>query len=120
MLSDISVKRLREILSQSLNYTVEQQNSIVSFLSNYSHGQRIYPSALKRELHISMEDSYKILETLSDEGFLEGWYEYRCGNSQNLVGLVRYINELPPTFECENCNSPMNTLENTIKIYKVI
>ena len=119
MSSDLSV-RLKEILSRTFNYSEHKQAEIIQFLSKYSPGYWVYPGVLKRELQIAIEDSYRILEALSDAGLVEGWYEYCCGNCQHVLGTVRQFNELPSSFECDFCGSTMNTLENTIKIYKVI
>lgn len=119
-MSDTFVKQLREILSRTFNYTEERLEKIVSFLSVYKRGQWIYPGMLKRDLHIPIEDSYKILEALVSGGFLEGWYEFNCCNCQRTLGTVRYFNELPTVLNCEFCNLNMNTMENTVKIYKVV
>ena len=69
---------------------------------------------------MSIKDVYVLLTKMEQIGLVESWYEMCCGHCQKMMGLVRRFNELPETFECENCGSNMSTLENTIKIYKVL
>lgn len=102
------------------NFSDSKINSFARFFSYYHKGNWIYPGTLKRELNITIEDSYRILEELKNQGIVESYYELRCGHCQHVFGIVQCFNELPDSFECESCGSIMNTLENTIKIYKVL
>ena len=79
----------------------------------------IYPGVVKRQLSVSIEDSYRILSALEKAKVLESWYEYCCGHCQRVLGTVQRFNELPESFDCEVCGTHMNTMDNTIKIYKV-
>ena len=112
--------KLEEILDNSFNYPESTCRQIIDFLSRYQSGSWIYPGVLKRELNICIEDAYRILSTLEQNGIVESWYEYCCGNCQHVLGTVQRFNELPDTFECEFCGTTVSTIENTINIYKVI
>lgn len=112
--------KLEKILKDKFDYSQSKSNQILDFFRNYRTGQWIYPGVLKRQLNITIEDAYKMMSLLEECGAVESWYEYCCGNCQHVLGAVQRFNELPDTFECEFCGNIVSTVENTIKIYKVI
>lgn len=116
---DLSTQ-LGEILNNQFDFLTSKSEQIMELFSHYHSGSWIYPGVLKRHLNISIEDAYKMLSLLEKEGLVESWYEYCCGNCQHVLGTVQRFNELPDTFECEFCGNIVSTIENTIKIYKVI
>ena len=116
---DLSTK-LREILNSNYQYSPEKTDEIINFISLYRSGMWIYPGVLKRQLNLKIEDVYRILARLEESGCVESWYEYCCGHCQRILGTVRRFNELPDEFECEVCGENMSTMDNTIKIYKVL
>lgn len=116
---DLSAK-LREILNNHFAFSSETTDQIINFISAFRPNNWIYPGVLKRQLNLRIEDAYRILALLEDAGLVESWYEYCCGHCQRVLGSVRRFNELPESFECDVCGSTMSTMENTIKIYKVL
>ena len=115
-----SLEKLKEVLNTQFDFSDTEKSRMTAFLSHYKSGYWIYPGVLKREFHISISTVYKMLEELVKAGVVEGWYEYCCGNCQHVLGTVRRFNELPDTFECDNCGSTVITMENIIKIYRVL
>ena len=112
--------KLEEILNNLFDYSPTTKSKIIQFFSKYHSNMWIYPGVLKRQLGMKIEDVYKLLAALEKCGFIESWYEYCCGHCQHVLGTVQRFNELPDNFECEVCGSIMPTIENTIKIYKVL
>ena len=119
MLSALSA-HLEVILDSEDSLDLETKQKIISFFNFYKTGQWIYPGVLKRELGLSIDMVYNILSKLEQLNMVEGWYEYCCCHCQKVLGIVQRFNELPESFECESCGTEVSTIENTIKIYKVI
>ena len=123
MMSCDILMRLSEILNNDFSYSPEINAKVINLLSMYSSKPSkcwIYPGTVKRNTGMDIIDVYKLLSELEQCGFVESWYEMCCGHCQRMMGQVRRFNELPETFECENCGETMQTLENTIKIYKAL
>lgn len=118
MLSTL-LTELDHILHDKFSFTEARQKQFAAFFSHYNAGDWIYPGVVKRQLSVSIEDSYRILSALEKAKVLESWYEYCCGHCQRVLGTVQRFNELPESFDCEVCGTHMNTMDNTIKIYKV-
>lgn len=111
---------LRITLEEESRYSSEEIEKIIKVFSRYHAKDWIYPGAIKRQLKFKIEDVYHILNALEKTGVIEGWYELCCGHCQRVLGTVKRFNELPPEFTCELCDTTLNTMENTIKIYKVL
>ncbi len=114
--------RLDEILTNDFSYSHEINSKVKEIFSLYFAPKKpwIYPGAIKRYSGMKIDDVYKVLPKLEQLGFVESWYEMCCGYCQRMQGIVRRFNELPEKFECEVCGNTMSTLDNTIKIYKVL
>ncbi len=112
--------KLEEILNAQFNYDVEKKDEILVFFSTYKSKDWIYPGVIKRKLNLAIEDAYKILEALKKERVVESWYEYCCVHCQRTLGTVQHFNELPEYFECDFCGETLSSMENTIKIYRVL
>ncbi len=75
---------------------------------------------------MKIDDTCKLLYKLEQLGLVESWYEMRCGYCRKMLGRARRFNEFPENFKCEVCGNIMSklqsqrTLDNTIKIYKVL
>lgn len=111
---------LETVLNNRFTFSSENNSAIIQLMSQYRPNSWIYPGVLKRQLGLKIEDVYKILSALEESGVVESWYEYCCGHCQHVLGTVQRLNELPESFECEVCGCTMPTIENTIKIYKVL
>lgn len=112
--------KLKEILNAQFNYNAEKEREILTFFSAYKSKDWIYPGVIKRKLNLAIEDVYRILEALKLDGAVESWYEYCCVHCQRTLGTVQHFNELPEFFECDFCGETLSTLENTIKIYRML
>ena len=110
-------------LSNEIESTLGSEKYIqfTEFLASYKVGMWLYPGVIKRKFGLSSQVIYRILHSLETAGALESYYEVYCGICQKTSGIVvRTINELPETFECELCQSTLPAIENAILIYKVV
>lgn len=94
--------------------------SFVDFFKNYRRNMWIYPGTLKRKFPLSFSQIYNFLSSLEKQDILESYYELYCPNCSHSMGLVRFFNELPETFSCDECEDELITLENILLVYKVI
>ena len=111
---------LDEILNTTVCIDETTKKETLFAFSHFKSKDWIYPGAIKRNLHLSIEDVYRVLEALRREGATESWYEYHCGHCQRPLGAVQQFNELPEYIECDYCEEEFPTVENTIKIYRVL
>ena len=119
MSSDL-LEKIEEIIRSQLSLDDLKVNNLINFFKKYKVDKWIYPGVIKRNLQISIIDVYLLLDLLSKEGLLKGYYELWCGQCQKTNGIVSTFSELPDSFECENCLEKLPTLENSVLIYKVI
>lgn len=117
LLSTLSI--IESAANDKLNNTVNI-SALLDFFKNYKKNMWIYPGVLKRKFSLSLVETYEFLAALEKKEILQSYYELYCSNCQKSMGTVRLFNELPETFECELCHNELNTIENTILIYKVI
>jgi hypothetical protein len=111
--------QLDGILHDKYTFSETRNQEILAFFNRYSSGEWIYPGVIKRHLSMPIDTVYKLLSELEVRGAVESWYEYCCGHCQRVLGTVQVFNQLPEYFDCEVCGAHMNTMDNTIKIYKV-
>lgn len=81
----------------------------------------IYPTSLSKKFNISLDESFKLLNTLLLKGLLKRVYEFRCSSSRFKIKFenINYIN-LPNDIYCKDCEKEHNLRNNLYVIYKVI
>lgn len=79
----------------------------------------IYPITLSKKFNISLEESFKLLNSLLLEGLLERVYEFRCSSSRFRIRFenINYIN-LPNRIYCSECQKEHNLKYNLYVIYR--
>lgn len=98
----------------------EKISSIIIFLRYYKTGEYIYPGNIKRKFKLSMDEVYNLMHLLEINKIVETNYELYCFACNKTNGTAVVFNELPENFYCECCHEEINTIRNTIIIYKVI
>lgn len=93
---------------------------MLEFFGHFRKNQWLYPGVLKRKFSLELSDIYTVLIEMEQQGVLQQYYELFCSCCQKSMGTVELFNELPPTFECELCNTELPTLENSFMIFKVL
>ena len=119
---------LQGILSQIESWAKENKiledtdlNNLLKQLRLYKQGEWIYPGVLVRQIGMSVDKVYLILEHLKKLGILEVNYEIYCHSCHQFEGSIySTISKVPNNIECENCAGLLNKLDNTIVIYRVI
>lgn len=93
----------------------------MDLFSRYKKGQLIYPGAFIRKTYLPMSVVYKILEDISSSGVIERNYEVYCpACSRYTGGLYKTLKDIPEELACEECDAPLNFLDNSLVIYKVV
>lgn len=97
-------------------------DSIIGFLGRYRSGEKIYPSAIHRELKISIVVAYEVLELISDNGLIDPWLEIYCPFCHRFTGYAyKTISELPEEVNCPHCdNEVSNPGRHAVVIYRVL
>lgn len=120
MLKTTSLK-LIEDLTKRHKLTEYQIDRLSKLLKFWRKGSIIYPGMLKSKLHISIKETYDILEYMLKEGFLERNFEIYCSECNKFKGkIVRSLTDIPEDCCCEFCNHEIDPITDTIAIYRVI
>lgn len=84
-------------------------------------GDFIYAGQLKSRLVISIEEAYRILEDLKNEGFLINIYEVYCHDCSRSTGkFLNSLEEFNSESYCDFCGKLFTLEENVIVLYKVV
>lgn len=94
--------------------------ALLDYLKHYRINMWIYPGVLKRKFSLEISEIYAFLLELEREGILQSYYELYCGHCHKSMGIVKLLNDMPETFECELCHEELPSLENSILVYKVV
>ncbi len=117
--SSISVE-LRHLLEEK-KFDIDI-DSFSEFMSKYSIGDWVYPSALHRKLRITITEVYKVLEYIADVGYIEQYLLVHCPYCQKFTGAVyQTYMDIPDYLSCVNCDSEIeHPQRHAIIVYKVI
>ena len=84
-------------------------------------GDYVYPGHLKSKIAVDIKVSYKMLEELKKQGFLENLYEVYCFDCNKSKGIfLESLEEFNPDWYCDFCGKKLSLEENTIVLYKVV
>lgn len=120
MQSNVFVKVAPLLKEKKLNIDCD---AVVDFLNqHYKSGQWIYPSALHRNLKISIVDAYEIMEMCVETGIVEQYLEIYCPYCQRFTGnYYKSFFDIPEEINCVHCDSEVEKpSEHVIIIYKVL
>jgi len=98
----------------------EEIQKTVDLFSKYKIGNYIYPSAIKRETQLDINDIYYILTELENQDFLKSYYEVMCSTCNYNYELYETLNKIPEEIICENCETIINPIKTAKIIFKVI
>ena len=81
----------------------------------------IYPISLSKKFNISLDESFKLLNSLMLKGLLKRVYEFRCSSSKLKIKFenINYIN-LPNSIYCGECQKEHNLKDNLYVIYRKV
>lgn len=84
-------------------------------------GDYVYPGHLKSKIAVDIKVSYKMLEELKKQGFLENLYEVYCFDCNKSKGIfLESLEEFNPDWYCDFCGKKLSLEENIIVLYKVV
>lgn len=84
-------------------------------------GDYVYPGHLKSKIAVDIKVSYKMLEELKKQGFLENLYEVYCFDCNKSKGIfLESLEEFNPDWYCDFCGKKISLEENIIVLYKVV
>ncbi|MCY8990375.1 hypothetical protein [Bacillus atrophaeus] len=113
--------KVKDKLTNNFKLTDKQTTDFLELFSRYKKGQLIYPGAFIRKTYLSMSVVYKILEDISSSGVLERNFEVFCPScSRYTGGLFSTLKDIPEELECDECETPLNFLDNSLVVYKVV
>lgn len=116
-----TLEKIETLINQNKLMNNVNPKNVSNLLMHYKKDMWIYPSVLKRELEISVNTAYNILNVLEDASIIERYYELYCFDCQRSTGLFkRTINEIPDEFECDNCQKTLLALENCRVVFMVV
>lgn len=99
----------------------EHWRLLSDLLRNYKAGELIYPGVIVRKLSITAIDAYRILEVMKKHELVEPNYELYCHDCNRFTtDIYRSLDDMPEEFECECCGASLNSMENSIVIYRVL
>lgn len=120
MLQNILLK-IRKWINDTNLLNDEKLNNLMSLLKQYDKGSYIYPGVIMREIDISPELTYKLIDILLQKGIVQMNYEIYCHPCNRFVGKIyETYSKVPEYLECDICGDELKRLENTIVVYKVI
>lgn len=111
------------IKSLELQYQLRpyQQKKCDAFFSVLKVGDYVYPGHLKSKIAVDIKVSYKMLEELKKQGFLENLYEVYCFDCNKSKGIfLESLEEFNPDWYCDFCGKKLSLEENIIVLYKVV
>lgn len=107
-------------LKQEHNLTDYQLKMLKAQLKHFKNGKYIYPGHWKSLMHISMKQSYAMLDEILTMGYLSVEYEIHCPNCHQDGVIVKNMRDFLRHSTCNECNREMNFFDDAIRIYKVI
>jgi len=109
-------------LGEETKLTNNKIKELLEFLKKYKLNRIVYPGVITREVGIDMEQTYKALKILVDNKYLEKNYEVYCHNCRRFDGIKIYrsLAAVPDDLSCDECDSDLNKLEDTVQIFRVI
>lgn len=94
---------------------------LLKILSTYKKGQLIYPGVLIRRLNVTMSVAYQVLEIIKRLKIIIVVFEVYCHRCGRFTGeIYNTIGEIPESDYCENCDSELTSIQNSVAVYKVI
>lgn len=111
---------IMKILKQEHNLTDYQLKMLNTQLKHFKDGKHIYPRHWKSLMHISMQQSYAILDQILTMGYLSAEYEIHCPVCHRDGAIVKNMRDFLRHSTCNDCNKEMNFFDDAIRIYKVI
>ena len=121
MQSNIFVKVGPLLKEKQFNIDVD---SFIDHMAFYTSGKFVYPSAIHRELKLSIQDVYSIMELCAEQGLLEQYLQIYCPRCQRFVGsdnIYKTALEIPEIVNCVHCDEEINNpLQHAVVIYKVL
>lgn len=115
MLSDILISVLEK---RKVNNNIIKK--AVNLFSKYKIGTYIYPSVIKRETKLDIDEIYYILTELEKQNFLKSYYEVVCSTCNQSYELYEVLNQVPKELVCENCEEIINPIKTAKIVFKVI
>lgn len=101
--------------------TPYQVRSLSKLISVWHEGDYIYPGHVKSKTCIEITQVYNILETFKEKGYVDIIYEIYCtGCSRTKGKFITTLSDIDENTTCDFCNKTLNTLDDTIALYKVI
>lgn len=115
MLSNIlkSILQKRRVNNDNIQKTID-------LFSKYRIGTYIYPSVVKRETKLDIEEIYYLLTELEKHNFLKSYYEVVCTTCNHSYELYEVMNQIPKEIVCENCENRIEPIETAKIVFKVI
>lgn len=92
------------------------------FMSKYRVGDWVYPSALHRVLRIEIVEVYKILDYISEAGYMEQYLQVYCPYCQKFTGeTYKTYMDIPDYLSCIHCDREIeHPQRHAVIIYKVV
>lgn len=120
MLPNILLKSIEKAVNEVDLVDKNQLERLLEPYFNDSTTRFIYPGAVSRKLKISIDQSFKLLNVLEKEGFLESVFEFRCPDDghRRLFKGIKYIN-LPNEIVCGECYESFVVRDYLFVIYEV-
>lgn len=117
--SSISVE-LRHLLEEK-KFNIDL-DAFLNFMSRYYIGTWVYPSALHRELSIEITEVYRVLDYITEVGYMEQYLQVYCPSCQKFTGgpYETYM-DIPDYLSCVHCDSEIDLPQrHAVIIYKVV
>lgn len=100
-----------------------ENNSMSKFILDLNKDAIIHPVSLGKKYGLDVQKSYKLCETLLEQGFLTLLLEAHCPHCNQWTGkLYQTFMELSESLDCPHCGKRISDLlaENTYVVYKRI
>ena len=111
-----------DLLEKIVKKSVKSKSSIddiVVFFESFHKGEYIYPSVVKRNFNLEVNEVYKILSSLEQNDFLKIYYEFFCYTCNSCSQLFEYFSQLKESYICNICEQELS-INNVKVVYKVI
>lgn len=107
---------LLEELKFNLNY--EKLSNALRF---YKSKDVIYPTALQRNVNISIKEAYEILEVFEENGYVKSFLQVYCPKCQKFSGhFYEVLEDIEEDLYCMHCDEEIdNPIAHAVIVYKV-
>lgn len=112
---------VKEKLKQSSVISDKRIEKLIGDMAHWSTGMLIYPSRIRSLLHISYEQTYIILNILTEMKILTFNFEIACSECQTIENtpILSSLKEFPKEIYCESGHK-LDPLKDTRLLYRVI